>query len=132
MAAKKIQYPLSKETLEDIKSARNTKGWSQQKMADSIDKTRVTYVRFENGQCNVLSDTMQSVCYELELEPHVYVVPKGEPAVDIKELYALLRKKDQRIEELERQLAEKDQKIREQKETLDIIRNIQEMYGGKS
>lgn len=100
MGSKKIHYALSAETLKDIKEARNRKGLTQEQLADNIERTRATYLRLENGQSNVLSETMTDVCRELGLRPHVYVTTEDETEINVREITGVIKEKEAEIKAL--------------------------------
>lgn len=104
MAGKKPNYTLSKEALSDLKTARSRMGLSQEAVAEKIDKARLTYLRLETGQSNVISDTLGQVCRVLGLEPHIYMTAAGEGALDVKGLLACMQEKEREIEGLKRQV----------------------------
>ncbi|MCQ2185209.1 MAG: helix-turn-helix domain-containing protein [Bacteroidales bacterium] len=124
MAQKELPLSIPRKALEDIKTTREQKGITQQELADRIDKTRVTYLRFENGQTNLLSETFRKICSELDLNAYVYVLPADREELDIKALDQLLQQKDERIAALEAELEEAREKIRENKVTLQLITEL--------
>lgn len=124
MAQKKLPLSIPRKALEDIKTTREQKGITQQELADRIDKTRVTYLRFENGQTNLLSETFRKICSELDLNAYVYVLPADREELDIKALDQLLQQKDEKIAALEAELEEAREKIRENKVTLQLITEL--------
>lgn len=124
MAQKELPLSIPRKALEDIKTTREQKGITQQELADRIDKTRVTYLRFENGQTNLLSETFRKICSELDLNAYVYVLPADREELDIKALDQLLQQKDERIAALEAELEDAREKIRENKVTLQLITEL--------
>lgn len=121
MAGKNQYCGLSQETLKKIKEARLEKGLSQQQMADNIDKTRLTYLRLENGKMNVISETLQEVCNELDLVPYLFLYDKGGMAPDI-------GKMQERIASLEAMVEHLQSEIKAlRKENLSLERQV-ELY----
>lgn len=124
MAQKKLPFSLPRKALEQIKATREQKGITQQELADRISKTRVTYVRVENGQTNPISETFLKVCSELDLSPYIYVLPAGREELDVKALDEMIEQKDRRIAELEAALEEAKATIKENKDTLQLITEL--------
>ncbi len=104
MTKKTKLYGLSPQTLDEIRQARIRKGLTQEDVADNLGKTRVTYNRLETGQMNVLCDTLQGACRELDLEPHVYLAPKGETTISMHELLDELKAARTEIERMKAEI----------------------------
>lgn len=105
MTAGKKAYTLKSETLQEIRAARERKGLTQEQLAEKFGRTRVTYNRLENGQMNVITQTLKEVCEELDLEPHVILTRKGEGPVQVKEMMAELEERKAEIEQLKVRVA---------------------------
>lgn len=127
MGRKKEPYSLTSETMKDIKDARNRKGLTQEQLAENIDRTRATYLRLENGQSNVLSETLKDVCRELDLTPHVYVTAKGEKEINIKEMMQLLREQEGKIAELEKRISELEEDNAKLNELNELLKENREL-----
>lgn len=130
MGSKKKHYSLSPETLREIKEARNRKGLTQEQLAENIDRTRATYLRLENGQSNVLSETMTDVCRELDLTPHVYVTMEGEQELNVREMIIELKAKDARIARLEEELEQQRRENERLQEIVELLRENRNLRKG--
>lgn len=128
MARKKeLPYTLTDESIQNLKDARINKGLTQEQLAENIDRTRATYLRLENGQSNVLSETLRDVCRELDLTPHVYVTAKGEKEINIRKMMQRLKEQDEKIAELEKEIAELEKDNAKLNELNELLKENREL-----